>query len=109
MRRRGCRGCLSGPRDCEARCEVPADLLTRGGRWYCDGSHYIQEAETRSLESCYYLCEGSRLQRLTCLSGTWDQDLSQDEQRFTCRVGREGLLTLLNTKSRILGSALSEM
>merc|ERR1719210_2148516 len=23
VRRRGCRGCLSGPRDCEARCEVP--------------------------------------------------------------------------------------
>ena len=42
------------------------------------------------MDSCYYLCEGSPLQRLTCLSGRWDEDTSQDQQRFTCRVNREG-------------------
>ena len=61
-----------------------------GGRWYCDGSNYFEETGAASMDSCYYLCEGSPLQRLTCLSGRWDEDTSQDQQRFTCRVNREG-------------------
>ena len=81
----GCRGCSSGPRDCEAECRVPP---VRGGGWYCDGTNQTNEVtQASSLQTCYYLCEGSSLQRLTCLSGNWDQGL-EDSQRFTCNVNR---------------------
>ena len=88
----GCRGCSSGPRDCEAECRVPP---VRGGGWYCDGTNQTnQVTQAASLQTCYYLCEGSSLQRVTCLSGNWDQAL-EDSQRFTCHVNRDRNLTLI--------------
>ena len=92
-RTRDCSGCTSGPRDCEARCQVPP---VRGGRWYCDGSNSSLVSEARSLDSCYYLCEANKLQRLTCLSGKWDEDPVINQERFTCRVNRDGSCNIVH-------------
>ena len=65
----------------------------RGGGWYCDGTNQTaQDSKAASLQTCYYLCEGSSLQRVTCLSGSWDKDL-EDSQRFTCNVNRDRSFT----------------
>ena len=71
-------------------------MEVRGGGWYCDGTNQTnQVSQAASLQSCYYLCEGSALQRLTCLSGTWDHQPDPGEpQRFTCKVNRHRSLSL---------------
>ena len=68
----------------------------RGGGWYCDGNNEAnQVSRAVSLQTCYYLCEGSPLHSLTCLSGSWDQEPGlEDTQRFTCNVNRDSRLSL---------------
>ena len=78
-----CAGCLSGPRDCSAKCEVPAP---RGpGAWYCDDhNHTLGEGHVaRSTERCYYVCRDAPLQIVECVAGVWDQDV-RDVHKFTC-------------------------
>ena len=63
----GCRGCVSGPRDCEAECRVPP---VRGeGVWYCDG-HNNTVTQVRDNNFIYMVM-------LSCVTGPAYQDLWQ--------------------------------
>ena len=74
-----CRGCLSGPRDCNLTCSLPEPS---GGRWLC----HRNTTRPGDFVKCYYACTG-RLESSSCLSGSWDRDL-RAEARFRCPCTR---------------------
>ena len=114
-----CRGCVSGPPDCSATCQVPS---TRGaGFWYCDGfnksvdqvnntliifrgdfaTFCIQSQAMSNFERCYYMCGDKPLQMVTCLAGDWDQDVDSDPHRFACPIRWEYGSTNTHTGSSL--------
>lgn len=81
-----CSGCVSGPRDCSATCRVPP---VRGeGTWFCNGHNTsVPQGEPIGLnKNCFYKCGAKPLQKVSCISGHWDQDVDTDLHRFTCPI-----------------------
>ena len=77
QKRRGCRGCTSGPPSCGLTCPLPQE--TRGGAWWCKKNSTLPPQD---FDSCHFSC-GGNLVSSTCLAGHWDRDLG-DASTFSC-------------------------
>ena len=73
-----CRGCKSGTRDCNPRCEIPK---TGGAIWVCSNNKTFAVGS----EECFFTC-GTQMVIATCISGDkWDVDLNT--RKFQCPCG----------------------
>ena len=73
-----CRGCKSGTRDCNPRCEIPK---TGGAIWVCSNNKTFAVGS----EECFFTC-GTQMVIATCISGDkWDVDLNMRQFQCPCR------------------------
>ena len=73
-----CRGCKSGTRECNPRCEIPK---TGGAIWVCSNNKTFAVGS----EECFFTC-GTQMVIATCISGDkWDVDLNT--RQFQCPCG----------------------